>query len=163
MFLSREMFGKGIAKIISSWLLKDLELLLLLSIFEPMVFYINTFYMSFLNGTIYESLCCYIINLDRCRRLGMAHFDEGMMNDYGVLAILKSTSYFVFNSRRNYIFKYFRESVYRSVEMGSCFWEVRYKITKKEIATNSAFGIGFYKICSIAMYPQYHVGGCKGD
>ena len=153
MFLSREIFGEGIAKIISSWSPKDLELLLLLSIFEPIVFYINTFCMSFLNGTIYESLCCYIINLDRYRRLEMAYFDEGITNDYGILAILKSTSYFAFSSRRNYIFKYFRESMYRSVEMGNCFWEVRYKITKEEIATNSAFGIRFYKICSIAMYP----------
>jgi len=163
MFLSREMFGEGIAKIILSWLPKELELLLLLSIFKPMVFYINTFCMSFLNGTIYESLCYYIINLDRYRRLRIAHFDKGMTNDYGILAILKSTSYFAFSSRRNYIFKYFTESVYRSVEMESCFWEVRYEITKEEIATNSTFGIGFYKICSIAMYPQYHVGGCKGD
>ena len=121
MFLSREIFGEGIAKIISSWSPKDLELLLLLSIFEPIVFYINTFCMSFLNGTIYESLCYYIINLDRCRRLEMAYFDEGITNDYSILAILKSTSYFAFSSRRNYIFKYFRESMYRSVEMKNCF------------------------------------------
>ena len=73
--LLRKMFGELIAKIEPFLFLKEFELLLLLSIFEPMIFHIYALGSLLFDCTINEALCCCIVDFDRCWRLWMANFD----------------------------------------------------------------------------------------
>ena len=146
------MFGKGVTEIISSWLLKESELLLLFSILQPVIFIVYTFGAIFSNGAFDEFLYYYIVDLYRCRRLGMAYFDEGVVYNSGILSIFEYTSSFVFSSRGNDIFEDFTKGMDRTIKFGFSSREVGDEVTEKEVAAYSTFSIEFNKVCSIAIY-----------
>jgi len=59
-------------------------------------------------------------------------------------------------------FENFAKSIDRTIEFGFSGREVGDEVTEKEVAAYSTFGIGFDKVCSIAMYLQNYVRGYVG-
>ena len=109
--------------------------------------------MKFFNSVFYKFLCSFILNLYGYRRLGIAHFDKGLVYNSSILSIFECTSNFTFSSRGNDIFEDFAKGMDRTIEFGLSSREVGDEVAEKEVATYSTFGVRFDKVYSITMYP----------
>ena len=96
MILGREVFGKRVGEVILALFPVKVELTLLLSVFQSMIFYVDALRTFFFECSIDESFSCCVINLHRCWWLWMAYFNEDSSDYCSILAILKGCCYFAF-------------------------------------------------------------------
>jgi hypothetical protein len=78
----RMMFGEIISQIVTAFAPVDMELVLLLSIFEPVKTHVDGFGTALFHCVIDDTGGTAVVDLERCRGLGMSHvFQDDSKND----------------------------------------------------------------------------------